>query len=372
MLLRLRQLCSSILLIQGTMLDLLTQEDVEKLKNLSSEFKDGELDDECEDTLRNLSDLMKNAHSVSSIDSDSKIILETETSAIERAETEGSSANLGGTHGTTFKFHRYLDNLIQSDAWAEIAQRTLCCGCRQPPQDPHLTSCFHIYCLACLEDLQHRSARRGYDVSRCAECGEPYTHVSRCSSAMDKVEKLEKLHGGITGSTDRELNPGKNKGKKSPEGMGNWVCMKGDVLPSAKTMAVKMVVMAWINEDPDCKIIIYSQFIPMLHLLGRICATEGWSFCKYTGGQYPLHFTLDILRESSDMVSTGMSHESRQKSIDEFGNPTKDKRILLASLRSGGLGLNLTMASRVLNMDPWWNYLTEQQGVSLPSRAPRS
>ena len=61
---------------------------------------------------------------------------------------------------------------------------------------------------------------------------------------------------------------------------------------------------------------------------------EGWEFVKYTGEQ---------------------SHDSRQKSIEEFGDPNKDKKIMLASLKCGGLGLNLTMASRVICMDPWWN-----------------
>lgn len=60
-----------------------------------------------------------------------------------------------------------------------------------------------------------------------------------------------------------------------------------------------------------------------------------------------------------------MSHDNRQKAIDDFGDPTKGKRIMLASLKCGGLGLNLTMASRVLTLDPWWNSAVEQQGISL-------
>lgn len=36
-------------------------------------------------------------------------------------------------------------------------------------------------------------------------------------------------------------------------------------------------------------------------------------------------------------------------------------RILIASLKAGGIGLNLTMASRVIILDPWWNDCVEQQ-----------
>lgn len=55
-----------------------------------------------------------------------------------------------------------------------------------------------------------------------------------------------------------------------------------------------------------------------------------------------------------------MSHDSRDKAVREFEtDPTK--RVMLASLKSGGLGLNLTMASKVICLDPWWNNAVEQQ-----------
>lgn len=47
-----------------------------------------------------------------------------------------------------------------------------------------------------------------------------------------------------------------------------------------------------------------------------------------------------------------MSHEARDNAIQNFGDPNKGKQILLASLKCGGLGLNLTMASRVISLDP--------------------
>lgn len=55
-----------------------------------------------------------------------------------------------------------------------------------------------------------------------------------------------------------------------------------------------------------------------------------------------------------------MSLTARDKAIKEFASNPKS-RILLASLRCGGLGLNLTMASKVIIIDPWWNQASEQQ-----------
>lgn len=57
-----------------------------------------------------------------------------------------------------------------------------------------------------------------------------------------------------------------------------------------------------------------------------------------------------------------MTIAARDKAIDQFGrNP--DSKILIASLKCGGVGLNLTMASRVICVDLWWNDGIEQQGI---------
>jgi SNF2 family DNA or RNA helicase len=55
-----------------------------------------------------------------------------------------------------------------------------------------------------------------------------------------------------------------------------------------------------------------------------------------------------------------MSLPARDKAIKKFASDDKS-RVLLASLRCGGLGLNLTMASKVVIIDPWWNRASEQQ-----------
>jgi SNF2 family DNA or RNA helicase len=55
-----------------------------------------------------------------------------------------------------------------------------------------------------------------------------------------------------------------------------------------------------------------------------------------------------------------MSLLARDRAIQDFAHDPQS-RILLASLRCGGLGLNLTMASKVIIVDPWWNQASEQQ-----------
>lgn len=56
-----------------------------------------------------------------------------------------------------------------------------------------------------------------------------------------------------------------------------------------------------------------------------------------------------------------MSQIERGKAIDSFRD-NASVSIMIASLKCGGIGLNLTMASRVLCVDLWWNNSVEQQG----------
>lgn len=55
-----------------------------------------------------------------------------------------------------------------------------------------------------------------------------------------------------------------------------------------------------------------------------------------------------------------MTLDERNKAVKDFTDKP-DKIVLLASLKCGGVGLNLTMASRVIVIDPWWNRSLQDQ-----------
>ncbi len=52
---------------------------------------------------------------------------------------------------------------------------------------------------------------------------------------------------------------------------------------------------------------------------------------------------------------------ARERIVDSFQEPGGDPRVLVMSLRAGGLGLNLTNASHVFHFDRWWNPAVEDQ-----------
>ncbi|PWZ13820.1 DNA repair protein RAD16, partial [Zea mays] len=50
-----------------------------------------------------------------------------------------------------------------------------------------------------------------------------------------------------------------------------------------------------------------------------------------------------------------------QKRVSELNPKDADYRVFLMSLKAGGVALNLTVASHVFLMDPWWNPAVENQ-----------
>ncbi|WP_440904145.1 SNF2-related protein [Catenovulum sp. SX2] len=84
------------------------------------------------------------------------------------------------------------------------------------------------------------------------------------------------------------------------------------------------------------KILIFSQFAKMLHIISGKLTDLGIEHSKLTG-------------ETRD----------RQTQIDAFQNG--EVSVFLISLKAGGTGLNLTAADTVIHYDPWWNPAAEAQ-----------
>lgn len=332
MLLRLRQLVDHVFLVQETLEDLLEAEDVEKLMRMTSV----EVDDTTPKgtMLRQLRVMLSKSRQRNSNRSYSA---ESEPAAAPEAEAQ-EDMNIGGAFGHTFRFRKYLRTLRDGSKWTELQRRSLCHKCGEPPEDPWVTSCMHLYCKECLNNMSYEAAKRDEDSVACRACATVFTGSSACSG-LEELGFVEKSTPSQTEDSPRKRRQRANNAEKPL----NWMEISGTLLPSAKTLAIKAQVLNWIAESPKEKIIIFSQFHGMLQILGCICTDEGWDYCQYHGK---------------------MSPDARDKAIDTFRD-LDTKIILLASLKCGGIGLNLTMASRVICVDLWWNSSVEQQGTTL-------
>lgn len=71
------------------------------------------------------------------------------------------------------------------------------------------------------------------------------------------------------------------------------------------------------------------------------------------------------------LLTGSMSLAERQAAIDEFKND-EAPRLLLISLRAGGVGLNLGEATHVIVFDRWWNPAVEAQAIYRAHRFDRN
>jgi len=100
-------------------------------------------------------------------------------------------------------------------------------------------------------------------------------------------------------------------------------------------------------QKTDEKTIIFSQWTALLDLIEcQVKYTLGLKYCRYTGG---------------------MSRTQRDEAVSDFVQNPRNT-VMLVSLRAGNAGLNLTVASRVIICDPFWNPYIEMQAVDRAHR----
>jgi len=90
------------------------------------------------------------------------------------------------------------------------------------------------------------------------------------------------------------------------------------------------------------KTLVFSQYVETLDCLNRIIKKE--------------------LGENTLIYHGGLNQKTRAKIVDCFQGDSS-LRIMLVSLKAGGLGLNLTAANRVIHYDLWYNPAVENQAT---------
>lgn len=143
-----------------------------------------------------------------------------------------------------------------------------------------------------------------------------------------------------------------------------------------------------IKDGDNSNITLFSY----LTRLRQLCLDPGLIIDEYNGGSGKVKTTMEILKGnvqsriktlvfsqftsllqefSSKLEEEGLktlyldgniSAKERVNLVREF-NESDEPIIFLISLKAGGTGLNLTSASYVLHLDPWWNPAVEDQAT---------
>ncbi|NEU07354.1 DEAD/DEAH box helicase family protein [Flavihumibacter sp. R14] len=116
--------------------------------------------------------------------------------------------------------------------------------------------------------------------------------------------------------------------------------LAGEKGPASATSAkIDTLLMHIEDKSAGSKILVFSQFVGMLDLIKEKLDEKAIRYAYLTG-----------------------KTKNREAAINEFQNET-DVRVFLISLKAGGTGLNLTEASYVYLVDPWWNPAVENQAI---------
>ncbi|KAL8735482.1 MAG: hypothetical protein Q9181_002789 [Wetmoreana brouardii] len=328
MLLRLRQMTAHPFMLQNTIERLFEVEDIEKLMRLTVP------DDIAQkDPSRNMLAIMKKMIPARVNRTDDSPDVGPSTAAAEDNAEDDFAQQLETSGPLVFTFRRFLQNMVKGEKWDELKARSLCHKCRDAPEVPYVTDCYHLYCLECLRALQQEAAVRGEERATCCECGLVFEKASCCTGitelAVDAASSASDFSPTDNAATRRKLEKEDLK----------WINYGGDVLPSTKTAAVVAQIEEWQREEPHKKIIVFSQFHILMTVLDKMFTQQEWGHVKYNGA---------------------MSQRAREKALSDFEDDPNCK-IMIASLQAGGVGLNLTMASKVICVDLWWNSSVEQQ-----------
>lgn len=118
---------------------------------------------------------------------------------------------------------------------------------------------------------------------------------------------------------------------------------RGDDTPlSYKLDAITRIVAA-ILASTDELVLVISTYTQILNFLGKLCDARNWGYFRLDG--------------STDVAQ-------RQSLVNAFNARLTPKRLFLLSARAGGVGLNITGASRVVMVEPAWNPAIDAQSVA--------
>ncbi|KAK4212345.1 DNA repair protein RAD16 [Rhypophila decipiens] len=188
----------------------------------------------------------------------------------------------------------------------------VCCICDEAAEDAIRSQCKHDFCRVCVKTYVHNAGEK----SECPRC-----HVGLVidleQPEMEQDETMVKKSSII------------NRIK-----MENWTS-------SSKIELLVHELYKLRSDNASHKSIIFSQFTTMLQLV---------------------EWRLRRAGITTVMLDGSMTPAQRQASIEHFMKNV-EVECFLVSLKAGGVALNLTEASRVFIVDPWWNPAAEWQSA---------
>ncbi|TVY73260.1 putative ATP-dependent helicase [Lachnellula suecica] len=175
--------------------------------------------------------------------------------ARERGEEPGPLLPFGrGDYGDRFDMGKAINSLSET----ELHQRVNCGFCGDMPTETMETDCGHLFCKECLENYLHDLAAMDDEFMTCPVCNQIFTRTTARELADDEEDPL----APASGSKRKSKNPaiaGDSKGRDAlgfePGAESLWLYRSDNdpefpLTPSAKTATLKAELLNGFEEAP--------------------------------------------------------------------------------------------------------------------------
>lgn len=158
------------------------------------------------------------------------------------------------------------------------------------------------------------------------------------ANLLGAVTTLRKIcnHASLVANNDGSIHPSLQDDSSSSE---DEFDDEDDAIAdqSGKLQVLSKILPLWKQQGH--KVIIFTQWRKMLNIIERFTNMQGWNYARMDG-------------------NTNVA--ARQRLVDKF-NIDESYFCMLMTTKTGGVGLNITGANRVLLYDPDWNPQTDAQ-----------
>ncbi|CAL1694577.1 unnamed protein product [Somion occarium] len=219
----------------------------------------------------------------------------------------------GNNNGSSF-----AEDVLASLGQEDRAECPICLDVMDSPMV--IPQCMHQCCKDCIVAFLECCEEKGEE-GRCPTCS---IRPVKESDLLEVVRTKPKTEDGETGSTQ------------------TVTLRRNDFRSSTKLDALVQHLRRLRDQDPCFRAVVFSQFTSFLDLIRTVLERERLAWYRFDG-------SMDVKKRSA--------------AISEFRSSSREAKVLIVSLKAGGVGLNLTNANHVFMMDCWWNAATENQAI---------
>ena len=212
-----------------------------------------------------------------------------------------------------------------------------CPICLDPPRDAVLTPCAHVLCDQCLRNSLANDPEDGCPVCRTVVDIARVYKLPPPSASRTQDNKDDQDGSPLTKTTHANAVVSATRVNNNSAGFESAKLQQ--LLRDLNQ--IKLENRSAASPKQKRKVVVFSQWTSMLDMVSQLLSCHGFSHCTFNGG---------------------LNQEARERVLTKFATDP-DVEILVISLRAGGVGLNLTCASVVILLDPWWNPGVEEQAI---------